>query len=105
MNNNKIPRPHQTTNTATANMPNGLSLPLPTDRRHTGPVIAALTTRAKPAPIASDAASTRSSSSFASTVSLLKDSFKDKSDKKETKAKDASRPRSERYASTMVNQC
>lgn len=59
------------------------------------------TTQAKPA--TDDAASTRSSTSFASTIGLVKDSFKnakaDKADKKDKK------PASERYTSTIINQC
>lgn len=110
----KIPPSHQVTSTAnTANMPDGYqSFPLPADKRHTNPVLAALATQAKqekPTATTSDAASTRSSTSFASTISLIKDSFKNKNDTEKKDAKDGkksgSRPRSERYASTMVNQC
>lgn len=59
------------------------------------------TTSAKLA--ADDAASTRSATSFASTIGLVKDSFKKaKADKKDTKDK---KPASERYTSTIINQC
>lgn len=60
-------------------------------------------------PAADDAASTRSSTSFASTISLVKDSFKkgkgDKDDKDDKKGSSSKKPASERYTSTIVNQC
>lgn len=90
-----IPHLHASTTPNTAKMADGYNtFNLPANKRHTASV--------KPA---SDAASTRSSSSFASTIGLLKEKNADNKNKDNAKKQAASISGTARFASTMINQC